>query len=171
MSASLATAASGPELIPGDPDEVEALGARLAMLGDGLSEGDAYLVDLDGGDWGGRPRRRSGPPSAISPSATPGPVRSSPAPRWRCGASPPPAPVRHRRGAVGAARAAGSSHAGVDREDPRASADGYWTWKGPGGEPLRTDRRGRPLGLDDGGQPPPLPTVPFVPVPPGGGED
>ncbi len=54
-----------------------------------------------------------------------------------------------------------------------AGGDGYWTWKGPGGEPLHTDRRGRPLDPGDGGQPvpPPLRSVPFVPVPPGGGED
>ncbi len=53
MSATLATAASGRELIPGDPDEVEALAARLAALGEGLSEAAARLVDLDDGGWRG----------------------------------------------------------------------------------------------------------------------
>ena len=53
MTAGVATAASGRELVPGDPDEVEALGARLAVLGDGMSEAAARLVDLDDGDWQG----------------------------------------------------------------------------------------------------------------------
>lgn len=53
MTAGLATAASGRELVPGDPEEVEALAARLAVLGDGLSEAAARLVDLDDGDWQG----------------------------------------------------------------------------------------------------------------------
>ncbi len=53
MTADLGTAASGRELIPGDPDEVEALAARLAALGEGLSEAAARLVDLDDGGWRG----------------------------------------------------------------------------------------------------------------------
>ncbi len=53
MTATLATASTGAEVIPGDPDEVDGLGARLALLGDGLSEAAARLVDLDDGDWQG----------------------------------------------------------------------------------------------------------------------
>ncbi len=49
------------------------------------------------------------------------------------------------------------------RPDGPAGVDGYWTWKGPGGEPLHTHVGGQPLrlGVDGHPVPPPLPAVPI----------
>ncbi|MGH9244440.1 MAG: putative T7SS-secreted protein [Acidimicrobiales bacterium] len=53
MAPDLATAPSGRDLIPGDPDEVESLGSRLSVLGTGMSDAASRLTTLDAGDWQG----------------------------------------------------------------------------------------------------------------------
>src|SRR4051794_41587355 len=53
MAAELGGTASARELAPGDPEAVDALASRLAVLADGLGGAASRLRAIDSGDWQG----------------------------------------------------------------------------------------------------------------------
>ncbi len=52
--AELHVGATPRELVPGDPDEIDALVGRMAVLGDGLSAAGAQLRAIEAGEWVGQ---------------------------------------------------------------------------------------------------------------------
>jgi hypothetical protein len=58
VSIDLAAGVRARDLVPGDPDELDRLAARLSVFANGMADAAAKLGDVEAAGWTGRPRTR-----------------------------------------------------------------------------------------------------------------